>query len=97
MQYHVYLVTTLRLSLAQKRRLEEAQKVLEARKGRSLAKGEVVERLARFALERRGEWAEEERGDEAPWRDDPLFDPDIGFDMGKTDERSVDKLLYGRR
>lgn len=93
----VYIVTTLRLSQGQKRRLEEAQRVLEARRGRSVAKGEVVERLARFALERRGEWAQEPLPEPVPWRDDPLFDPDIGFDMGKTDERTVHRLLYGRR
>ena len=28
-------------------------------------------------------------------RDDPFFDPSLVFDLGKTDARTIDKILYG--
>lgn len=90
-------MTTLRLTGAQKRKLEEARQVLEALEGDRVTQGEAVEFLAGFALEHRTDLARRQNPEKPSWIDDPLLDPEIGFDMGKTDERTRDRLLYGRR
>jgi hypothetical protein len=90
-------VTTLRLTQAQKRKVEKARKLLAARQGRRVTQGDVVERLADKALEDPAWWVEQGPQEESPWKDDPLTSPDIGWDFGPTDYRTVDRLLYGRR
>ena len=93
----VYTMTTLRLTPSQKRTLEKARQVLSSRSGRRISQGEAVEQFARFAFERRADLGRGADSELPPWKDDPLFDPDIGFRLGRTDERSVDRLVYGRR
>ena len=90
-------MTTIRLTPAQKRKLEGARKVIEGYRGRRMSRGEAVEELADFALGRRAEFAGVADEEIPPWKDDPLFAPDFGFDFGKTDEKSVDRLVYGRK
>ena len=82
-------MTTIRLTPAQNRKLEGARKIFEARRGRRLSLGQVVAELADFIRRT----AEEAR----PCSGDPLLDPKIGWHFGRTDEKSVDKLVYGRR
>lgn len=96
MKYRVYIVTTIRLTPAQKRKVDGALKVIEGYRGRRLSRGEVVAKAVDVAMRHRDELADEEEG--APeWRSDPIFDRDIGIDMGKTDGRTVKRLLYGMR
>lgn len=90
-------MTTIRLTDPQKRKLEEASKVLSAALGRRLTRGEVVERLAEVALQKRA-WLDEVFGNEEPdYANDPFFDMSIVADMGRTDARSHDRILYGWR
>lgn len=95
--HDVYHVTTIRLTPAQKRKLEGARKVIEAHRGRRMSRGEAVAHLAEFALDRRAELVEQNPEVKPSWLDDPLLDPNIGWDMGYTDEKTVDRLLYGRK
>ncbi len=90
-------MTTIRLTPTQKRKLEGARKVIEAHRGRRLSRGEAVAELAEFAMERRADLVNEDRNAEPPWKDDPLLDPDIGFHFGRTDAKSIDRLIYGGR
>lgn len=90
-------MTTIRLTPSQKRKLDRALKVIEGYRGRRLSRGEAVESLADFAMDRRDQLAAEAEGRAPDWRDDPIFAPDFGWDMGYTDEKTVDRLLYGRR
>ena len=90
-------MTTVRLSKGQKRKLEEALAIRAKRSGRNLSRGEAIERLAEFALDRKEDWAQESQREEPTWEGHTLFDPNIGWDMGYTDEKTVDQLLYGRR
>jgi hypothetical protein len=94
---YLYTMTTIRLTTLQKRKLEEAGKILSSKLGRRLTRGEVVERLAEVALEKRA-WLDEVFGsDEPDYASDPLFDMSIVADMGRTDARSHDRILYGWR
>jgi hypothetical protein len=87
----------VRLSEAQKRKLEEAGQVVSAAVGRRLTRGELIERLAELALRKRA-WLDEVFGKGEPdYADDPLFDMSIVFDAGPTDARSHDRVLYGWR
>ena len=87
--------TSVRLRTAQKRKLEEAVKLLERRLGRRMTRGQAVTALADAAL-RKPELLDEAAGQlDLDLRDDPFFDPSFAFDMGKTDARTLDKLLYG--
>ena len=89
-------MTTLRLSPSQKRILERARKIFEARAGRAISQGEMVERLSEFALDERELWAQTaDSGDSL--KDDPIFDYRLTFSAGKTDASTVDRVLYGRR
>jgi hypothetical protein len=90
-------MTTIRLTPPQKRKLEAAGRVLQAALGRRLTKGEMVERLAEVALEKRA-WLDEVFSAEAPdYADDPLFDFSLVTEGAKTDARSHDRILYGGR
>ena len=89
--------TTVRLLPRHKARLEEAAKALERRAGRRLTRGEAVEALARAALQR-PELLDVAAGAlDLDLRDDPLFDPSFVIDMGATDAKTLDKILYGTR
>lgn len=90
-------MTTVRLSSAQKQKLERARSILSARSGRNLSRGDVIEKLAQMALDRPDMLAVRDDEVERTWKGDPLFDPNIGWNMGRTDEKTVDRLLYGRR
>jgi hypothetical protein len=92
----MYTMTTLRLTAAQKQKLRKAAQVLEASRGRKMSQGDVVEILTEFALRHRGLLVE--AGDDADrlLADDPFFDLSLSFDMGRTDERTHDRILYGR-
>lgn len=90
-------MTTLRLTRAQKRQLEEAKRIAEARTGRSISQGDAVELLTRFALERRDLFADAlEPDSDATWAGDPLFDHRLTFSAGRTNSKTIDRLLYGR-
>jgi len=94
---HVYTVTTIRLTASQKRSLERARSVLRKSRRREVPRGEAVAVLAEFALRHRESLAAGGEGDERIPEDDPLFDFSIVFDIGRTDERTHDRVLYGRR
>lgn len=90
-------MTTIRLSEPQKRKLEEAGAILSASLGRRLTEGEIVEALARVALQKRA-WLDEVFGEEVPdYANDPFFDMAIRFDGPRTDARTHDRVLYGWR
>lgn len=96
--HYVYIVTTVRLTDAQKRKLEGARKLIAARRGQRVSQGDTIERLVDFAMEHSAGWAEAgSKEEEESLLDDPLLDPNIGWNMGPTDHRTVDRLLYGRR
>lgn len=91
------MTTTIRLTSAQKRKLEQAQAILQKRSTRKISQGTAVAVLAEFALRNRVLLAKA-AGDVAPdLEGDPFYDPSIAFDMGPTDERTHDRVLYGRR
>ncbi|HEX9340482.1 MAG TPA: hypothetical protein VF992_04850 [Thermoplasmata archaeon] len=90
-------MTTLRLTELQKRKLRKASEILEAVTGRRFPHGDAVEALAEFALRHRELLAEESTEFEAVPEEDPFFDLSIVFDMGRTDARTIDRLLYGRK
>lgn len=89
-------MTTLRLTLEQKETLRKASKILETALGRKVSQGDAVEALAEFALRHRDilSRAADELALVPP--DDPFFDLSLTFDLGRTDERSHDRLLYGK-
>jgi len=87
--------TSIRLGTAQKRKLEQAAKLLERRSGRRVTHGQAVEALADAALRRPNLLdAATDRLDLDLTRD-PFFEPSFVFDMGKTNALIIDKLLYG--
>ena len=92
----LYTMTTIRLTEAQKDLLNRATGILEGVLGRSLSQGEAVEALATFALRNRALLAKSSRESARSLENDPFYDMSIIFDMGKTDERTVDKVLYGK-
>jgi hypothetical protein len=89
-------MTTVRLTDPQKEKLEKVLEILEATLGRKLSRGEAIEALADFAARNREALthSEEQLGQ---LRDDPFFDLSLTFDLGPTDERTHDRLLYRRR
>lgn len=90
-------MTTLRLTPDQKAKLRKAADILETTLGRKVSQGDAVEALAEFALRHRDMLtrASDELALVPP--DDPFFDLRLTFDLGRTDERSHDRLLYGKR
>ncbi len=89
-------MTTVRLTVSQKQKLERAAQILRALLGRKLSQGETVETLADFGLAHRDLLAGRASDLERPRADDPFFDPSLSFDLGRTDARTHDRLLYGR-
>lgn len=82
---------------SQKARLEKALEILRAATGRRMSRGESVAALADFALRHRALLAKS-KGELAQSRDrDPFFDATLVFDVGRTDERTHDRTLYGGR
>jgi len=55
-----------------------------------------VEALATFALRNRALLASSSKDSARSLENDPFYDTSIVFDMGKSDERTVDKVLYGK-
>ena len=92
----MYTVTTVRLTPAQKRRLHEAKQLLEGVEGRKLSHGEAIAAMAEFATRHREVLAEQPSDASAEIEGDPLLDLSLVFNMGRTDARSIDRLLYGQ-
>ena len=91
------MTTTIRLTSAQKRKLREAQAILQKHSTRRISQGEAIGALAEFALRNRVLLAKASQ-DAPPVLDgDPFYDLSITFDLGATDERTHDRVLYGRR
>lgn len=91
----MYTMTTVRLSKRQKKRLESGRRLLESLSHRKWSRGEVVERLAEFALDHRDLLASSGSEETLDRRNDPFFDLSIVFPGGPTDERTIDRVLYG--
>ena len=87
--------TSIRLGIAQKRKLERAAKLIERRLGRRVSHGQAVEALAEAALRRPQLLDQAAERMDLDLRRDPFFDPSLVFDLGKTDARAVDRILYG--
>src|SRR5204863_8073529 len=95
---HVYgMSTTIRLSSAQKRKLQEAQAILQKQSTRKISQGKAVVALAEFALRNRVLLVRASEGTRRALKDDPFYDLSIVFDAGPTDARTHDRVLYGRR
>ena len=95
---HVYdMSTTIRLSSAQKRKLQEAQAILQKQSTRKISQGSAVVALAEFALRNRVLLVRASEGTRQALKDDPFYDLSIVFDVGPTDARTHDRVLYGRR
>jgi len=90
-------VTTIRLTPAQKRKLDSAVKILARRRGAHVSRGEAVAELAEIALRNSVRWWPSGHEPEFDVSKDPLFDKSIIFDMGPTDSRKLDDLIYGHR
>ncbi len=86
--------TSIRLGSLQKRKLEQAAKLLEWRLGRRVSHGQAVEALADAALRNPQLLDQATERIDVDLRDDPFFDPSLVFDLGKTDARTIDKILY---
>src|SRR3989304_1554035 len=97
-------MTTIRLSPRQKAKLNEASRILQALRKRRVSHGEAVEALAEVAP---GEGARPALADrrllaraaEGPSvrEEEPFFDLSLVFALGPTDERTHDRVLYGRK
>lgn len=87
--------TSIRLGSTQKRKLEQAAKLLERRLGRRVSQGQAVEALADAALRRPQLLDQAAERMDLDLRADPFFNPSLVFDLGKTDARTIDKILYG--
>ena len=90
-------MTTIRLDEAQKKKLAKAARLLEASTGRKLSQGDAVEALSEFALRNRELLSESSEIWGRIGEDDPFFDPALIFDLGRTDERTHDRVLYRKR
>ncbi len=90
-------MTTVRLSDAQRRRLEEGKRVLEDAEGKKLTQGEAIAELAQFTIRHRGILAEEPQAARLDLEGDSLLDMTLVFDMGRTNPRTIDRLLYGKQ
>jgi len=91
------MTTTVRLTAAQKRKLQEAQAILQKRSPRKISQGQAIGALAEFALRNRVLLASAAEVAPQSLDDDPFYDLSIVFDLGPTDERTHDRVLYGRR
>jgi hypothetical protein len=90
-------MTTIRLTSTQKKKLREAQGILEKVSRRRVSQGAAVAALADFALRNRvllSRAAEQMPPDR---EGDPFYDLSIVFDLGPTDAGTHDRVLYGRR
>src|SRR2546427_8287628 len=94
--YACIQMTTIRLTSTEKRMLRKAQEILEKRSARKWSQGEVVAALAEFALRHRILLAQASEEVKPVSEDDPFYDLSITFDIGATDERTHDRVLYGR-
>ena len=91
------MATTIRLTSAQKRKLQEAQAILQKHSTRKISQGEAIGALAEFALRNRVLLAKASSEADRDLEGDPFYDLSITFDLGATDERTHDRVLYGRR
>ena len=94
--YPCMQMTTIRLTSTEKRKPQKAQEILEKRSARKWSQGEVVAALAEFALRHRILLAQASEEVKPVSEDDPFYDLSITFDIGATDERTHDRVLYGR-
>src|SRR5438876_11775522 len=95
---HVYdMSTTIRLSSAQKRKLQEAQAILQKQSTRKISQGMAVVALAEFALRNRVLLVRASEETRRALKDDPFYDLSIVFDVGPTDARTHDRVVYGTR
>ncbi|HYV08003.1 MAG TPA: hypothetical protein VEL81_00275 [Thermoplasmata archaeon] len=90
-------MTTIRLTSAEKRKLRKAQEILEKGSARKWSQGEAVAALAEFALRHRVLLAKASEAVKPVSDDDPFYDVSLTFDIGVTDVRTHDRVLYGRR
>lgn len=91
------MTTTIRLTSTQKRKLQEAQAILQKHSTRKISQGETIEALAEFALRNRVLLARATDDTDRDLENDPFYDLSIVFDLGPTDSRTHDRILYGRR
>src|SRR5438093_3291375 len=70
---------------------------LQKRSTRKISQGEAIGALADFALQNRVLLAADAKDMRQALEDDPFYDLSIVFDLGPTDARTLDRLLYGRR
>lgn len=89
-------MTTVRLTPSQKLKVRKASEILRSIVGRNVTQGETVAALADFALRHRELLADMASEATVHREDDPFFDLSLTFDLGKTDERTHDRVLYGR-
>lgn len=90
-------MTTIRLAEDQKAKLEEVARILAAARGRKVSQGEAVAILADLASEHPEVLLRGTSESTVSWREDPFLDPSLAFDLGRTDERTHDRALYGRK
>src|SRR5271169_4618688 len=94
---YTYTMTTVRLTGSQKAQLEASQRLLENVEGRKLTQGEAIEELAQFALRHREILAEDPGASGSVAAEDPMFDPAVEVEMGKTGPDTIDRVLYRKR
>ena len=90
-------MTTVRLTPEQKRHLQAGKRLLEGVEGRTLSHGEAIVAMAEFTTRHRELLAEQPSDASSEIEGDPLLDLSLLFDMGRTDARTVDRVLYGKR
>ena len=90
-------MTTIRLTRSQKDKLERASRIMRSVTGRKVSQGQTVEMLAEFALRQRALLAASVNESSIDFEKDPFFDLSIAWDLGRTDARTVDRVLYGRK
>lgn len=81
---------------SQKLKLRKASEILRNTLGKRLSQGETVAALAEFALRHRELLADAIAKKDISREDDPFFDLSLTFDLGRTDEKTHDRDLYGR-
>ena len=87
-------MTTIRLTDIQKDKLLRVVEIMRKVRGRSVSQGEAVEALVDLALGNRGLLADPAEGVRP---NDSFWDTSLTFDLGRTEERTHDRVLYGRR
>ncbi len=97
LMYACIQMTTVRLTSAEKRKLQKAQEILEKGSARKWSQGEAVAALAEFALRHRVLLSKASEDVKLVSEGDPFYDLSITFDIGATDARAHDRVLYGRR